>query len=448
MLYAILRTGVALTCLCSIGFAQVVDDTTSVERFEELEGKVESLQESSIEVRNIVDALRKFKFSGYVQTQYRATDLINQPYPIGQFSGGTFSNNVKSQLQLRRGRLKVQYDGGSTNAVLQIDIGQSGLSVKDAYFAFTEPWIQTFSVQAGIFDRPFGYEISFSSSSRETPERSRIFQTLFPGERDLGVKLVYAPQIGTLSFLRGEVGVFNGTGANASEFDNFKDIIGRIGAQFPFDDIATGIDLGVSGYIGKVRSNSPDIYRHTTLLGGMPGFVKSTDSAHVGRGVTRRYIGIDAQVYYDMPLLGGLILRGEYITGTQPGTASGTISPSTQPTSPLYERKMHGWYVMLVQNLGDQNQIIAKYDVYDPNREAASRDFSTMNTLTVADIKYQTLGLGFIHHWDANIKFTAYYEIVKNEELEASKIDPTSPLFTYTKDVRDNVFTFRIQYKF
>ncbi len=448
MLYAILRMSAVVMCMCSIGFAQVEDDTTGSERLEELEGKVESLQESSIEMRNIVDALRKFKFSGYVQTQYRTTDVLNQPYPIGQFSGGTFSNNVKSQLQLRRARLKVQYDGGLTNAVVQFDIGQSGLSVKDAYITFTEPWMQTFAVQAGIFDRPFGYEISFSSSARETPERSRMFQTLFPGERDLGVKVVYAPHMGVLSFLRGEVGVFNGTGANAAEFDNFKDIIGRVGAQFPLDDIAAEIDLGVSGYFGKVRNNTADLFTHATLASGMPGFMKTTDSANIGRGATRRYIGVDAQFYYDMPVLGGLILRGEYITGKQPGTASSTVSPATQPTAPLYERKMHGWYVLLVQNLGDHNQVIAKYDVYDPNREAAAKDFSTTNDLTVADIKYETLGLGFIHHWDANIKFTAYYEIVKNEELDAAKIAPASALFPYTTNVRDNVFTFRIQYKF
>lgn len=446
MLHALMAMSAVLLCVCSVGFSQV--DSTAAERLGALEGAVEGLQESTAEVRTIVEALRKVKFSGYIQTQYRTADVRNQPFPIGQFSGGIFPSNVKSHFQLRRARLKLQYDGGLTNAVLQFDLGQSGFNVRDAYLAFTEPWTQTVSIQAGIFNRPFGYELSFSSGSRETPERSRIFQTLFPGERDLGVKVVYAPQTGALSFVHGEVGVFNGTGANASEFDNFKDVIARVAAQFPLDDIGAEIDLGVSTYFGKVRNNTADLFRHAAQASGVQGFTTVTDSSNIGIGVTRRYIGLDAQFYYDMPLVGGLIVRAEYITGTQPGTASGTVSPTTQPTSPLYERTMHGWYLMLVQNIGNQNQVIAKYDVYDPNSKAGATDFTTTNTLTVADIRYETIGFGVIHHWDANIKFTAYYEIVKNETLDAAKIATTSPLFAYTTDVKDNVFTVRIQYNF
>ncbi len=98
--------------------------------------------------------------------------------------------------------------------MLQIDAIQTGVTVKDAYVLVTEPWTQSLGFQMGIFDRPFGYEISYSSSSRESPERSRMYQTLFPGERELGAKLFYAPQLGPLSFLRADVGTVQRFGSH------------------------------------------------------------------------------------------------------------------------------------------------------------------------------------------------------------------------------------------
>ena len=431
--------------LHSFSLAQV--DTSAAVRVGELEGKVDGMNGSLPEVNNIVDALRKIKVSGYLLAQYRYTDLINQPFPIGNFSGGKFAANTKGHFQIREGRLKVKYDNTLTQAVFQIDILPTGVFVKDAYLSLTEPWLQSFGLQMGVFDRPFGYEISFSSSSRESAERSRLFQTLFPGERDLGAKVFYAPQFGALRLLRFDLGVFNGTGANADEFDNFKDIIGHAAVQVPSKSpIALG--LGVSGYFGNVRSNSSDIYLNGEPAPGVEGFVKQTDASNVGKGMTRRYVGGDAQFYYDVPSIGGLILRGEYIAGRQPGTSSTTVSPSSQPTTPLYNRQFAGWYINLVQNIGDREQVVLKYDVYDPNTNVGASDFTTASGLTVADIRYGTFGFGLIHHWDANIKFLLYYELIKNEKLDLANIPTTSALFPYTNDVRDNVFTFRLQYKF
>ena len=60
--------------------------------------------------------------------------------------------------------------------------------------------------------------------------------------------------------------------------------------------------------------------------------------------------------------------------------------------------------------------------------------------LGAGDIKYSTLGIGLVHYWDDNIKFVFYYDSVSNET--------SSKLAALNSDLRDNVFTFRIQYKF
>jgi hypothetical protein len=428
------------------------DKPVSGEELEEVKGALTGLSESFTEYRGYVDALRKIKITGYMQSQYRYTDVINTPNGIGAFSGGLFPANTKSVFQVRRGRLKVTYDNVLTQFVLQIDAIQSGLALKDAYVMVTEPWTKSIGFQMGVFDRPFGYEISYSSSSRESPERSRLFQTLFPGERELGAKLFYAPQMGPFSMLRADVGVFNGSGPTANEFDNFKDIVGHVAYQIPFDRIGLALDLGVSGYFGNVRNNTRYLYTSGTLADGTPGYAVDSTATNASAGVRRQYFGVDAQLYYDLPVLGGMILRGEYVFGKQPGTSATSVSTPAQFAPGIYQRDFSGWYLSYIQNIGNANQFVLKYDIYDPNSKVSAADFVTGNTagslgMTATDLKYSTLGLGWIHHWDDNVKFVFYYEMVANEKL-VNLANTTSPLALYANDVSDNVFTFRVQYKF
>ena len=47
---------------------------------------------------------------------------------------------------------------------------------------------------AGLFARPFGYEVNLGLLFRETPERGRMSQILMPAERDIGVMVSFEPQ--------------------------------------------------------------------------------------------------------------------------------------------------------------------------------------------------------------------------------------------------------------
>jgi hypothetical protein len=422
----------------------------------DLKGTVDGLSESFGEYRNYVDILRRIKVSGYVQTQYRLAELEGTAAP---FSGGNMPRNVKGQFELRRGRLKVQYEDALARFVFQLEGRQSGVTVKDAYGAFTEPWLRSFGVQAGIFDRPFGYEVSYSSGSRESPERSRVVQTLLPGERELGAKVFYAPQYGAMDFLRVDLGIVNGSGPLSAEFDNFKDVLGRAGVQLPFGDGGAEVDLGISGYLGNVRSNTRYVWSMGTVSPGIDGFVVDSSLSNIDHGIPRRYLGFDTQLYYEVPALGGAVVRGEVITGTQPGGSSAaeppdalgtshtTVSPSTQPSGPIYKRNFLGWYLYLVQNLGENNQIVAKFDSYDPNTDVAGSGFTLSGNLTPADLRFSTFGLGLVHHWNEYVKFVAYYEWVSNETVGPAAA-PNSTLAPYTEDLKDNVLTLRMQIRF
>lgn len=420
-------------------------DTTAVatkEEVGELKGAVDGMNETLLGISNTLDALKKIKISGYIQAQYQTADTAG----VSSFAGGNFPANVGSRFLVRRGRLKVNYDNDLSQYVLQIDVTQNGLAIKDAYASIKDPWMRTFGMTAGVFDRPFGFEISYSSSNRESPERTRLFQTLFPGERELGAKIEIMAEDGPWSNFNLKAGLFNGVLNNANENDRNKDFIGRIGYQLPLEEQSLAIDGGFSLYSGKVTSNSKFIY-DIDNSSAIKRYKVDSAATNVNGSYGRTYYGVDVQMYYDIPSIGGMSLRGEYITGQQPGTSSSNsfYNPGAAIT-PLYVRKFAGWYINYVQNIGLKNQVVVKYDVLDPNTDIEGSDIGAAGSnLQTGDIKYSTLGFGWIYHWDAYVKFTFYYDIVSNETLNASA---TGALAPFTQNVKDNVFTARMQFKF
>jgi hypothetical protein len=427
-----------LLVLAVVSTRSLAQDSTAA-KVEEVKDAVTGLNESYLETKTTVDGLKKIKVSGYIQMQYQNSDSDG----AASFAGGNFGAGIHQRFAVRRGRVKFNYDNDLTQYVLQFDVTEKGFATKDAYISFTEPWLKTFALTGGIFDRPFGYEISYSSSSRETPERSRLFQTLFPGERDLGFKLEIKPQDGPLSFLNIKAGLFAGNGINP-ETDNNKDFIGRLGFSFPFTEANLAIDGGFSAYIGRVNVPAPTTATTstTTYSGSLDTDGKTviikptttttsktttyavykvdnpTEAVQDNYGsADRNYYGADLQIYYDLPVIGGFSLKGEYIYGQQPGTSSGNGSYTAAATGDVFLRNFMGYYITYVQNIGDVNQLVLKYDVYDPNTDV-SGDQIGLNAkakLGAGDVKYSTFGLGWIYHWDSNIKLVAYYDMVSNE---------------------------------
>ncbi|HLF14699.1 MAG TPA: porin [Bacteroidota bacterium] len=441
---------------CMIGFmflttplrAQDTTRAVSREEFEETESTLEGIGETLADIRNTVDALKKLKISGYLQSQYQ----VAQTRGVSSVAGGNFPTNVRSRFSVRRGRIKFNYVNDLSQYVLQIDVTQNGVGIKDAYVAIIDPWEKTFGLTAGVFDRPFGFEISYSSGSREMPERSRLFQALFPGERELGAKLEILPQEGPISFFNFRGGFFNGVSNTANENNRHKDFIGRMGVQLPITEENLAIDGGVSFYSGKVTNTSKFVYSVEPSQ-AVKRFAVDSAVSNTGAMHARDYYGGDIQLYYDVPGFGGLSLRGEYITGTQPGTSSGTSfynpytsAGATDAVTALYMRKFAGWYVAYIQNIGVAHQFVARYDEFDPNTDVSGADVGVSGgNLGPADLRISTFGLGWIYHFDASVKFTFYYDIVMNEKAAQSA---TGSLAAFREDLEDNVFTLRAQFRF
>jgi hypothetical protein len=133
--------------------------------------------------------------------------------------------------------------------------------------------------------------------------------------------------------------------------------------------------------------------------------------------------------------------RAEYWTGKNSGTATSTANPGTLPNVPSYIRNFNGAFFYFLQDIvNPKNQLLLKYDWYDPNTQVAGREIGKPGTnLMEGDIKFSTLGMGFGREITRNVKLTLYYEIVTNE---------TTQLTGYTTDIKDNLFTTRLQFRF
>src|SRR5688572_22625913 len=147
-------------------------------------------------VRPVIKRFENLRISGYMQPQFQVAQSEGAP----SYSGGNFSAFSRSRFMLRRARVKLEYVLPSKDRFplglfsFQIDATERGVNVRDMFLKLFETRKNMFSMTAGLFARPFGYEVNLSSSFRETPERGRMSQILMPSERDIGVMVSFEPQ--------------------------------------------------------------------------------------------------------------------------------------------------------------------------------------------------------------------------------------------------------------
>ena len=424
-----------------------------------LRDKIGGVEERVATAEADLAKLTKIKLSGYIQAQFLNYEASN-----------VYPNNM---FMLRRVRIKFQYEPiNGVVFVLQPDFTPGNITLKDAYVQLNDRWLKTFSLWAGKFNRP-NYEVEYSSSNREVPERSRVIRALYPDERATGAKLEIAPPKIPLKV---QLALFNGNdgltitdaaGNNINplnnDFDNHKDFMGRVTYTFKLGQIGA-LGIGAHGYYGAIKANTTDV------LNSDYTYNKSLDN--VGKLIKKNWVGFEAQLYFDF--LGGLALKGEYIFGvngtpgynskasvTSPMTSAikndtltlTTLTTVTTTNRPAIERNFSGYYVYLIKNIGKHHQVAARYDYYDPNTKLASDQIGVakwdanvktvvsdkwtyagtdpvvatdaqtktvvVNTLKsgTADIKYQTITLAYTYFFDDNIKIMVGYEIPMNKKV-------------------------------
>jgi len=449
----------ALMLIFTFALTAKAQEPTTEEKITELKETVNGLLERLATDETDLQKLTKIKVSGYMQAQYQYFDNpAIQP------------NNY---FMLRRARVKFTYEMvDGVKFVLTPEFVPGNLSVKDAYVVLNDRWTKAFSVWAGKFNRP-NYEVEYSSSSRELPERSTLIRTLYPNERAIGAKLEFNPLNVPIHFqlaiLNGAdlmtINNASGTNLNTTEnkdFDNYKDIMVRAYYNLPLGNFG-GLDFGAHGYFGSLKSNT---------LKTLSSDYTTIEDVKIGDAVKRNWIGGEFQLFADV--LGGMSIKGEYIAGKNasigysPVAAAGTTAAI--PGVPNFQNNFSGYYVYFIKNLGVKNQFAFRYDYYDPNTDITGKDvtitkYSSPDAITLksrtsgkSDLATSTFGFALLHYFDDNLRVSLNYEIVQNEKVgtvgalteDYTKADGTKVVkgLDYSNVLKQNLLTLRIQAKF
>ncbi|MFN8429389.1 MAG: porin [Spirosomataceae bacterium] len=393
-------------------------------------------------LKKLISTYKKLEyvgFSGYIQPQFQ----IAQEKGIKSFNGGDFGSQVDNRFMLRRGRFRIDYarfnaeNMPKLNFVFQFDGTERGFFIRDFWGRIYENKLNYFSIVTGMFARPMGFEINLSSSDRESLERGRMSQLLMKTERDLGAMISFEPkgQKDWRNHIKYDIGLFNGQGLAASaDFDSHKDLISRLVLK-NVKIHKMILSASISGLFGKIANPSGQEYR----INENGKFSLNASDAIA----PRTYKGADIQLKIPNKNKMFTELRAEYMSGLQPGLVSSTETPTSLPVlngvaTPFYVRNFNGAYFYFLQNfISPKNQLVVKYDWYDPNTKLAGKEITS--ELNDAEIKYKTLGLGYIRYVNENLKVVFYYDMPKNEftSKESSK-----------SDIKDNTLSCRIQYRF
>lgn len=232
--------------------------------------------------------------------------------------GGGISNNA---FVLRRARI---FTEGllARNYGFQFitEFGGSAISILDANF--TVAVTKSIQLKFGKFKSPVGYELLQSDSWTFFNERS-IATNLVPN-RDLGVQASGDVLDGGLNYT---LGVFGGLGdggsTNNADFDNEKEVVGRLFA-WPYKSDAgsplQGLSFGISGSSGRAKTASGRSGGYRT--DGQQTFF-SYNAATIADGRNWR---ISPQLDYRAGSLG---LLGEYVVSTV-NVRPGATGPKTE----------------------------------------------------------------------------------------------------------------------
>ena len=400
-------------------------------------------------VRPVIKRYENLNISGYMQPQFQVASSDG----AASFEGGNFSQYSRSRFMLRRARFKLDYllrtESRYPRAqfTFQLDATERGVIVRDMFVRLFETRHNLVALTTGFFARPFGFEVNLGSAYRESPERGRMSQILMPGERDLGAMFSFEPQDKKhrLYHFKLDAGFFNGQGASGTtDFDSYKDMISRFTIK-PFKMGRTEFGGGLSLLLGGWKNATKYVYKTGKLPGGDAVFVVDSSLSNLGKSSPRHYYGADMQ-YKIKHGHGETEIRAEYWFGTQPGTSASTANPGSLPASngvflPTYIRHFNGAFFYFLQNLfNSRNQLILKYDWYDPNTGVSGSGIGKQGTnLNATDIRYATLGVGYAYSFNPQTKLILYYDQVRNEVTQLTGL---------RSDLKDNTLTCRLQFRF
>jgi len=331
---------------------------------------------------------------GYLQADYQ----VRQSSEDQLSSDGRALN--EDRFLIRRARLGLYMDRGYGEGRLEVDgntVSGSAFRVLDAEASLKLPGATAAAppivmATIGSFRIPFGREVTEDDRQRLFMERSTAARALFPGEFDLGVRLM-----GGWQFIRYALAVQNGQPLDGTSFggvdpNHQKDIVGRVGAEQAVGaaEVSGGISaLRGTGFHQGSAATKPTLQWNDsdengsvsqTEISGSPGLSASPSS-----NFTRLAFGADASFAFRWSPLLRTIAMAEFFFADDLDRA---IVPADPKGIGRSYREL-GYYAGIVQEVG-RWRLGIRYDYYNPDQDANK---NAKGNPVPTDASYSTLAV-------------------------------------------------------
>lgn len=320
-----------------------------------------------------------FKLTAYLQAQYEShqdsDDQLRQ--------GGAPLN--QDRFLVRRARVRLDGEWKYALTTIELDgntvrgpaFGLRNAHASLRYRASEREGATWAAATIGLFDTPFGYELTESPRFRPFMERTTASRSMFPGEPDVGFKVH-----GGLGFFRWSVAAMNGQPLDekspfvGQDPNQAKDVFFRFGVDTkPREELrVTG---GVSAMRGKGFHAGTDATPSSIQWRDLneDGVIQnielvpiSPSAATPSQNFERWLVGADAQVRFESRF-GKTMAYGEVQLGSN-------MDRGLFPSDPVLlgiDTRQLGWYVGLLQDVTKYGIVGLRYDFYDPNSDALDK---------------------------------------------------------------------------
>ena len=249
----------------------------------------------------------------------------------------------------------------------------------------------------GLFKIPFGFEVGESDRERLFLERSTTARALFPGEYDLGARLQ-----GGWRFLRYALAVQNGEPVGEKAYplrdpNHQKDWVGRVGIDGGEDPVSVVAGFSALYGTGFHKGLAATKATFQWVDNNQNGFIDSGElqptpgrAAIASANFARHGLGADLRVAVSVPRLGRTTAYGELYYARDLDRAILPADPIGSAAGVGRSYRELGWYAAVMQDLGEHATVGARYDHYQPDRDASD---TQVGVNVPADTSYSTLSL-------------------------------------------------------
>jgi hypothetical protein len=409
----------------------------------ELRAQVETLSAAAAQAPPTVASARL----GLSLTGFDQNDLTIRQSAQDQLGPSGAPLN-EDRFVIRRARIKaaverwwvagaIEFDGNTVNGPTAriLDV-EASLKVPPA-----RNELPLFMFTIGGFKIPFGFEIGQSDRDRLFLERSLSERALFPGEYDLGARV-----LGGWRSLRWMGAAMNGEpvgekgGFPYRDPNRAKDYMGRFGAETQLVNsvwVAGGVSAlkGTGFHPGTPATKSTLQWVDRNADGALQNneiTVIPGTAAVPSQNFSRFAYGGDLRVGGTIPGLGATVVYAEFYFANNLDRA---ILPA-DPVAFGRDYREVGYYFAITQDLGSHAAAGVRYDFYDPDADSINQ---VMGASLPAALSYQT--------WS----FTAALKGPSGRligELDVNRNHNGRDALGNPTNLRDNAFTIRGEVSF